>query len=156
MRGETFVTRKITRALGRIKYGLQKKLYLGNLDSKRDWGFAGDYVDAMWRMLQIPEPDDFVIATGQSYSVREFLDEAFGHAGLDWREYVELDPRYLRPTDVDFLLGDASKARERLKWAPRIGFQELVRMMVDHDMELSRGERLLRDAGHSVVGCQRR
>jgi GDPmannose 4,6-dehydratase len=156
MRGETFVTRKITRALGRIKYGLQKKLYLGNLDSKRDWGFAGDYVDAMWRMLQIPEPDDFVIATGQSYSVREFLDEAFGHAGLDWREYVELDPRYLRPTDVDFLLGDASKARERLKWVPRIGFQELVRMMVDHDMELSRGERLLSDAGHTVVGCQRR
>jgi GDPmannose 4,6-dehydratase len=154
MRGETFVTRKITRALGRIKHGLQKKLYLGNLDSKRDWGFAGDYVEAMWRMLQLPEPDDFVIATGQAYSVREFLDEAFGYAGIDWREYVELDSRYLRPAEVEFLLGDASKARARLAWTPKIGFKELVRMMVDHDIELARSERLLNDAGHSLVGRQ--
>jgi GDPmannose 4,6-dehydratase len=154
MRGETFVTRKITRALGRIRHGLQEKLYLGNLDSKRDWGFAGDYVEAMWMMLQLPEPDDFVIATGESHSVREFLDESFGYAGFDWNRHVVLDPRYLRPSEVDYLLGDASKARTKLGWAPKVGFGELVRLMVDHDTELAKGERLLSDAGHRLVGRQ--
>jgi GDPmannose 4,6-dehydratase len=152
VRGETFVTRKITRALGRIKHGLQQKLYLGNLESKRDWGFAGDYIEAMWKMLQLEAPDDYVIATGDAYSVREFLDEAFGYAGLDWHQYVESDARYLRPTEVDFLLGDASKARARLDWKPKVSFKELVRMMVDHDVELARGERLLCDAGHALTG----
>jgi GDPmannose 4,6-dehydratase len=152
MRGETFVTRKITRAVGRIKHGLQEKLYLGNLDSKRDWGFAGDYVEAMWKMLQMPSPDDYVIATGKSYSVREFLDEAFHCAGMDWQEYVKQDPRYLRPSEVDFLLGDATKARSLLGWEPKIGFKELVRRMVDHDMDLAQSERLLSDAGHTLIG----
>lgn len=152
MRGETFVTRKITRAIGRIKHGLQKKLYLGNLDAKRDWGFAGDYVESMWKMLQVTAPDDYVIATGQAHSVREFLDEAFGYAGLDWNECVVQDPRYLRPSEVDFLLGDASKARAKLGWEPKVDFPGLVRMMVDHDMEMARSERLLFDAGHTVVG----
>jgi GDPmannose 4,6-dehydratase len=154
MRGETFVTRKITRAIGRIKHGLQRKLYLGNLDAKRDWGFAGDYVESMWKMLQMPAPDDYVIASGQAHSVREFLDEAFGYAGLDWKEYVLQDPRYLRPSEVDSLLGDASKARAKLGWEPKVDFHGLVRMMVDHDAELARGERLLFDAGHKVVGRQ--
>ncbi len=149
-RGETFVTRKITRAIGRIKYGLQQRLFLGNLDARRDWGFAGDYVQAMWLMLQQPEPDDYVIATGASYSVRDFLEAAFSHAGLDWRKCVQSDARYLRPTEVDYLLGDSAKARERLGWQPKVAFKDLVRMMVDHDMELARGERTLRDAGHSV------
>jgi GDPmannose 4,6-dehydratase len=152
MRGETFVTRKITRALGRIKHGLQQKLYLGNLEARRDWGFAGDYVEAMWKMLQQDEPDDFVIATGESHSVREFLDEAFGYAEIEWEKHVEPDPRYLRPTEVDYLLGDSTKALNQLAWKPKVGFRELVRMMVDHDMELSRGERLLSDAGHSLMG----
>ncbi len=137
-RGETFVTRKITMALARIKHGLQKKLYLGNLDAKRDWGFAGDYVEAMWLMLQQDKPDDYVIATGVTHSVREFLQEAFGYAKLDWRKYVSLDKRYLRPTEVDLLLGDASKARRVLKWTPKVDFQKLVRMMVDSDMEIVR------------------
>ena len=150
-RGETFVTRKITRAAGRIKLGLQKKLYLGNLDAKRDWGFAGDYVEAMWRMLQQPEPDDYVVATGESYSVREFLEEAFGLLGLDWKEYVEIDPRYFRPAEVDFLLGDPSKAREKLGWKPKVSFKELVKMMVEHDLELARQEKTLKDAGHVVA-----
>ena len=150
-RGETFVTRKITRAAGRIKLGLQKKLYLGNLDAKRDWGFAGDYVEAMWRMLQQPEPDDYVVATGESYSVREFLEEAFGLLDLDWRDYVEIDPRYFRPTEVDYLLGDPSKAKEELGWEPQISFKELVKMMVEHDLELARQEKTLKDAGHTVV-----
>ncbi len=149
-RGETFVTRKITRALGRIKHGLQKRLFLGNLDARRDWGFAGDYVEAMWLMLQQPEPDDYVIATGESRSVREFLEAAFAYAGLAWADYVESDPRYLRPTEVQHLRGDSSKARERLGWMPRVGFADLVKMMVDHDMALARGERALRDAGHPV------
>jgi len=140
-RGETFVTRKITRAAGRIKVGLQEKLFLGNLDAKRDWGFAGDYVDAMWRMLQADEPEDFVIATGENHTVREFLEACFSHLELDWREYVEIDPRYFRPTEVDTLLGDASKAREKLGWAPRVGFGELVRMMVDSDLELAEAEK---------------
>ncbi len=133
-RGETFVTRKITRAVAHIAAGKQKKLYLGNLDAKRDWGFAGDYVEGMWRMLQHAEPDDYVLATGESHSVREFLDEAFSHAGLEWKRFVEIDPRYFRPTEVDELVGDASKARRALGWQPKVGFKELVRMMVDADM----------------------
>ncbi len=140
-RGETFVTRKITRAIGRIKHGLQKKLYLGNLDAKRDWGFAGDYVDAMWRMLQHDTPEDFVIATGETHAVREFLDEAFGYVGLDWNDFVELDSRYQRPTEVDLLLGDASKAKRVLGWQPKVSFKDLVHMMVDSDMELAARER---------------
>jgi GDPmannose 4,6-dehydratase len=150
-RGETFVTRKITRALGRIKEGLQDKLYLGNLDAKRDWGFAGDYVEAMWRMLQHDKPDDFVVATGESYSVQEFVELAFGYAGIDWRKHVELDPRYLRPSEVDHLKGDASKARADLGWAPRLPFAALVRMMVDADHRLAVQERLLFDAGHEPM-----
>src|ERR1700722_2523492 len=150
-RGETFVTRKITRALARIKLGLQEKLFLGNLDAKRDWGYAGDYVEAMWRMLQQPEPDDFVVATGASYSVRDFLDEAGERCGLDWKKHVETDPRYLRPTEVDALCGDSSKARTRLGWKPKVSFEGLVTMMVDHDLELARQERTLAEAGHKVV-----
>jgi GDPmannose 4,6-dehydratase len=146
-RGETFVTRKITRAVGRIKEGLQQKLYLGNLDACRDWGFAGDYVEAMWLMLQQDEPDDYVVATGVSHSVREFLERAFGYAELDWREHVEIDPRYFRPSEVDHLQGDASKARMKLGWAPKVSFTELVQMMVDHDMDLARSERALADPG---------
>ncbi len=144
-RGETFVTRKITRALGRIKAGLQEKLYLGNLDAKRDWGFAGDYVEAMWRMLQHSEPNDFVVATGNAYSVREFLEESFAHAGLDWQKYVEVDPAYFRPTEVDYLLGDSSKARKALNWEPQTSFRQLVRMMVDSDLALAEEERLVYD-----------
>ena len=147
-RGETFVTRKITRALGHIKMGLQKKLFLGNLESRRDWGYAGDYVEAMWLMLQQEAPDDYVVATGESHSVREFLDEAAACCGLDWHEFVETDPRYLRPTEVDFLLGDASKAREKLNWTPKVGFRELVRKMVAYDLDQAQQERMLADAGH--------
>lgn len=133
-RGETFVTRKITMALARIKAGVQKKLYLGNLDAKRDWGFAGDYVEAMWLMLQQDQPDDYVVATGETHSVREFGEEAFKYAGLDWKKYVEIDPRYFRPAEVDLLLGDAAKAKQVLKWEPKVKFHDLVRMMVDADM----------------------
>jgi GDPmannose 4,6-dehydratase len=133
-RGETFVTRKITRAAAAIKLGLQQKLYLGNLDAQRDWGYAKDFVEAMWLMLQQDEPDDYVIATGETHSVREFLDEAFGHLNLDWRMYVEIDPRYFRPAEVDLLVGDASKARRKLGWEPKVTFKELVRMMVDADL----------------------
>ncbi len=133
-RGETFVTRKITRAVANIKHGRQRELFLGNLDARRDWGYAGDYVEAMWLMMQQEHPDDYVIATGETHSVREFLDEAFGHVGLNPRDYVRLDPRYLRPTEVDLLLGDAGKARERLGWKPRVTFSQLVKMMVDADM----------------------
>lgn len=150
-RGETFVTRKITRALGRIKHGLQEKLYLGNLDAKRDWGFAGDYVRAMWQMLQVDEPEDFVIATGETHSVREFLEETFGLVDLDWQDYVEIDPRYMRPAEVDLLLGDASKAREKLGWEPQVRFGELARMMVEADMEIAARERTLVDAGHLTL-----
>jgi len=135
-RGETFVTRKITMALARIKHGLQDKLYLGNLNSQRDWGFAGDYVEAMWLMLQQPKADDYVIATGETHSVKEFLEEAFSYANLKWQKYVKIDPRYFRPTEVDCLLGDSSKARKILKWKPTVGFKELVKMMVDADMKL--------------------
>jgi GDPmannose 4,6-dehydratase len=151
-RGETFVTRKITRAVGRIKHGLQKNLYLGNLDSKRDWGFAGDYVEAMWMMLQHETPEDFVVATGEAYSVRDFLIEAFGLVGLDWQDHVEIDPRYFRPTEVDFLQGDASKMRAALGWKPRTSFKQLVRMMVDYDIDLAARERTLADAGYRRAG----
>jgi GDPmannose 4,6-dehydratase len=133
-RGETFVTRKITRALAKIKLGLEKELYLGNLDAKRDWGFAGDYVEAMWLMLQQDEADDFVIATGESRSIREFLEEAFSYQGLDWKTYVKIDPRYFRPTEVGDLQGDASKARKKLGWEPKVKFEELVKLMVDADL----------------------
>lgn len=139
-RGETFVTRKISRAVAHIKHGLQDTLFLGNLEAKRDWGFAGDYVEGMWLMMQQPEPRDYVLATGETYSVRELLDVAFAHAGLDWQKYVEIDKRYLRPAEVDILLGDASKAREDLGWKPKVGFKELVHMMVDADMELVRAK----------------
>jgi GDPmannose 4,6-dehydratase len=142
-RGETFVTRKITRAATRIREGLQQRLFLGNIDACRDWGFARDYVEAMWLMLQQDEPDDYVIATGESHSVREFLDAAFRHVGLNWQDHVSLDPRYLRPAEVDLLLGEASKARRRLSWQPRTSFDELVRLMVDADWSLARNERLL-------------
>jgi GDPmannose 4,6-dehydratase len=140
-RGETFVTRKITKAAARIKLGLQQDLYLGNLDAKRDWGYAGDYVEAMWLMLQQHQPDDFVIATGETHTVREFLDVAFGHLNLDWKEYVKIDPKYYRPTEVDLLIGDASKAKKQLQWEPKVRFQELARMMVEADLEVER-ERL--------------
>jgi len=140
-RGETFVTRKITRAATRIKLGLQKKLYLGNLDARRDWGYAKDYVEAMWLMLQAEEPEDFVIATGETRSIREFLDATFGQLDLDWKEFVELDPRYLRPAEVDLLLGDSSKARTKLGWAPKVSFAEMVKIMVDHDLQLAREEK---------------
>jgi len=149
-RGETFVTRKITRAVGRIKLGLQDKLFLGNLDARRDWGYAGDFVEAMWLMLQQETPDDYVVATGKAYSVRDFLEAAFGQAGLDYRKHVEFDPRYLRPTEVDHLLGDPGKAQAKLGWEPKVGFEELVRMMVEHDLDLARRERVLMDAGHAV------
>jgi GDPmannose 4,6-dehydratase len=136
-RGETFVTRKITRALAAIKAGNQKFLYLGNLNSKRDWGYAPDYVAAMWKMLQHDQPDDFVVGTGESHSIREFLDEAFGYVNLDWNDYVKIDPRYFRPTEVDYLCADSSKVRKALDWEPRIFFKDLVRVMVDADFELA-------------------
>ena len=142
-RGETFVTRKITRGATRIKEGLQDKLYLGNLDAKRDWGFAGDYVEAMWLMLQQDAGDDYVIATGETYSVKQFAEEVFGILGLDWQKYVEIDPRYFRPTEVELLLGDASKARAKLGWRPKVSFKELVRMMVDADWASAKEERVL-------------
>ena len=135
-RGETFVTRKITRAVARIKTGQQKKLYLGNLDAKRDWGYAREYVEAMWSMLQQDQPDDYVIATGATHSVEEFLNEAFSYVNLNWHDYVELDPKYLRPAEVDLLIGDASKAKSELHWEPKITFQELVRLMVDADIAM--------------------
>jgi GDPmannose 4,6-dehydratase len=140
-RGETFVTRKVTRAASRIKLGLQEKLYLGNLDARRDWGYAKDYVEAMWLMLQQAQPEDFVIATGESHSVRELCEQAFGHVGLEYRKYVELDPRYLRPTEVDALLGDPGKAQRQLGWRPRTTFQQLVRLMMEADLELAEREK---------------
>ena len=144
-RGETFVTRKITRAATRIKLGLQDKLYLGNLDAKRDWGFAGDYVETMWLMLQQKKGDDYVIATGESHSVREFLDEVFGYLDLDWHKYVEIDPRYYRPTEVDYLKGDPSKVKKELGWQPKVTFKELAKMMTDADMKLAENEKILND-----------
>jgi GDPmannose 4,6-dehydratase len=146
-RGETFVTRKITRAVGRIKSGLQDKLYLGNLDANRDWGFAGDYVEAMWLMLQMEKPDDYVVATGEAHSVKEFVELAFDHAGLDWRKHIEIDKRYLRPTEVDYLLGDPARARNLLNWKPKVDFRSLVTMMVEHDLELARAEAAMQEAG---------
>ena len=148
-RGETFVTRKITRAVGRIKCGLQDKLFLGNLDAKRDWGYAGDYVRAMWLMVQQDQPDDYVIASGQTHSVREFLEIAFDHVGLDWKDYVAFDSRYMRPAEVDLLLGDASKANRELQWEPAVDFTDLVTMMVDHDMRLAVREKTIEDHGLS-------
>ena len=139
-RGENFVTRKITRAAGLIKVGLQKKLFLGNLDAKRDWGHAKDYVEAMWLMLKQDSPDDYVVATGESYSVREFLERVFSYLGLDWQEHVEIDSYYFRPTEVDYLLGDSSKARNNLNWKPKVGFKDLVRIMTEHDLELAERE----------------
>lgn len=150
-RGETFVTRKVTRAVARIKLGLQEHLFLGNLEARRDWGFAADYVEAMWRMLQQDEPDDFVVATGTSYSVRDLVEQAFGYLNLDWEDHVRIDPRYLRPTEVNYLEGDASKAREQLGWEPKVSFDELVEMMVEYDLELARQEKLLSDHGHQVT-----
>ena len=134
-RGETFVSRKITRGVARIKAGLDQVLYLGNLDAHRDWGYAPEYVEAMWMMLQQEKPDDYVIATGETHTVKEFVQEAFHHAGLDWEKYVKIDPRYFRPTEVDLLVGDASKARNILQWTPKVKFKELVRIMVDADLK---------------------
>ena len=153
-RGETFVSRKITKAAAKIKLGRQDKLFLGNLDAKRDWGYARDYVEAMWMMLQQKEPDDFVIATGETHSVREFLDEAFGHLDLDWKKYVEIDPRYFRPTEVDVLLGDASKAKNVLGWKPQVHFKDLVKLMVDADLEAEKGRPQASDtsAHHELLG----
>lgn len=150
-RGETFVTRKITRAATRIKLGLQNVLYLGNLDAKRDWGYAPDYVEAMWLMLQQKEPDDYVVATGEMHSVREFMERVFDRLGLDWRRYVRIDPRYFRPTEVEALCGDATKARTKLRWRPRVSFEELIKRMVEHDLELARQEKLLVENGHRVA-----
>ena len=154
-RGETFVSRKITRAATRIKFGLQDKLYLGNLDARRDWGYARDYVEAMWMMMQAPEADDFVIATGQTRSVREFLDETFGLLDIDWKKHVEIDPRYYRPAEVELLQGDATKAHEKLGWKPRVAFKELVKIMVDHDLGLAQDELTLRETA-TPSGTRRR
>jgi GDPmannose 4,6-dehydratase len=150
-RGETFVTRKITRAVGRIKLGLQDKLYLGNLDAKRDWGHARDYVEAMWLMLQQETPRDYVIATGEAYSVREFAEAAFGHVELDYNDYVEVDPRFFRPAEVDYLLGEPRETMQALNWQPKTSFAGLVREMVEADLELARQERTLIDAGHQTA-----
>ena len=139
-RGETFVTRKISRAVAHIKKGLQKKLYLGNMNAMRDWGYAGDYVEAMWLMLQQDEPDDYVVATGETHSVRDFVEAAFGYVGLDWHDYVEIDPRYFRPAEVEYLKGDPDKAKRQLSWEPKVSFHELVEMMVEADLkELEEG-----------------
>ena len=154
-RGETFVTRKITRAATRIKLGLQDKLYLGNLNAKRDWGFAGDYVEAMWRMLQADRPDDYVVATGEAYSVQEFVDKTFALLEINAADHVEVDERYFRPAEVDYLLGDPGKARAALGWSPQVSFDALVRRMVEHDLSLARREKILLDSGH-VTGDQAR
>jgi GDPmannose 4,6-dehydratase len=163
-RGETFVTRKITRGLARIIAGKDKKLYLGNLEAKRDWGYAPDYIEAMWLMLQQERPEDYVIGTGETHSVKEFLEEVFNYAGLDWQKYIKIDPRYFRPTEVEILLADASKAKRELGWRPRITFKELVKIMVDSDMELiglkspGDGKKILKEKGidwtknHLTVG----
>ncbi len=149
-RGPTFVTRKITMAATRIKLGLQNALYLGNLESRRDWGFAGDYVEGMWRMLQHDTPDDFVLATGETHSIKEFCEETFGLLDLDWKQYVRYDARYERPTEVDLLLGDSAKARKVLGWMPKYDFKQLVRLMVESDLKLARRERAAFDAGGSL------
>jgi len=154
-RGETFVSRKITRAATRIKLGLQENLYMGNLEARRDWGYARDYVEAMWMMLDAGEPDDYVIATGETHSVREFIERAFGYLDLDWQQYVEIDPRYFRPAEVDLLSGDASKARRELGWEPKVNFDQLVKLMVDHDLALAREEAEGADTNHLVTGKAR-
>jgi GDPmannose 4,6-dehydratase len=151
-RGETFVTRKITRAATMIKLGLQEKLYMGNLEAKRDWGFARDFIEAMWLMLQQNEPDDFVIATGEAHSVREFTEKVFKKLDLDYKEYVVIDQKYFRPAEVDFLLGDATKARKKLGWEPKVSFDQLIDMMIEADMELARREKTLVDAGFKSGG----
>jgi GDPmannose 4,6-dehydratase len=153
-RGETFVSRKITRAATRIKLGLQKKLYMGNLDARRDWGYARDYVEAMWMMLNADEADDYVIATGETHSVREFIEKTFGYLDLDWQEYVEIDPRYFRPAEVDLLLGDASKARRQLGWEPKVGFEQLVKLMTDHDLALAKQESEARALNHQSAATR--
>ena len=142
-RGETFVTRKITRAATRIKLGLQEKLYLGNLDAKRDWGYAGDYVEAMWLILQQDKPDDFVIATGETHSVREFVEEVFGCLDMDWHKYDEVDPVYFRPAEVDMLQGDATKAAKVLGWKPKVSFKELAKMMTEADLKIAQQEKII-------------
>ncbi len=154
-RGETFVTRKITRAATQIKLGLRDKLYLGNLEAKRDWGFAGDFVEAMWLMLQQDKPDDYAIATGETHSVREFAEKVFSKLGLDYHEHVAVDPRYFRPTEVDVLLGDASKAKKALGWQPKVSFDQLVDMMITADLELAKKEKTLIDAGFSCANSDR-
>lgn len=154
-RGETFVTRKITRAAAQIKSGLKNKLYLGNLEAKRDWGFAGDFVEAMWLMLQQDKPDDFVIATGETHSVREFAEKVFSKLDLDYNKYVSIDPRYFRPTEVDVLLGDASKAKKILNWQPKVTFDQLIDMMIEADMQLAQKEKTLVDAGFACANSER-
>jgi GDPmannose 4,6-dehydratase len=154
-RGETFVTRKVTRAAARIKMGLQDKLFLGNLDAKRDWGFAGDYVEAMWLMLQQERPDDFVIATGETHSVREFVEKVFDKLGLDYQQHVVIDPKYFRPTEVDVLLGNSTKAKKTLGWNPKVGFDQLIDMMIAADMEQSNKEKTLCEAGYGSTGNHR-
>ncbi len=154
-RGETFVTRKVTRAATRIKLGLQPKLYLGNMDAKRDWGFAGDYVEAMWLMLQQPQAEDFVIATGQTYSVRHWVELCFGMLGLDYRQFTATDERYMRPSEVDLLLGDSSKACRVLGWKPKVNLEQLARMMLDHDMELAEQEKLIQSHRRRNSGASR-
>jgi GDPmannose 4,6-dehydratase len=149
-RGETFVTRKITRAAARIKLGLQEKVFLGNLEAKRDWGYAGDYVEAMWLMLQQEEPADYVIATGETHSVREFAEKVFARLGMDYRDHVQMDKRYFRPTEVNALWGDASKAHQKLGWKPKVTFEKLIDMMLAADMDLAKREKTLLDAGHNT------
>jgi GDPmannose 4,6-dehydratase len=153
-RGETFVTRKITRAATRISVGLQDKLYLGNLDARRDWGYAPEYVEAMWLMLQQQKPDDYVIATGETHSVKEFVEEAFNLLGLNWQNHVELDPRYRRPAEVDLLLGDATKAEKNLQWKPKVAFKDLVRIMLEADLELARREAHLNNYRGNGAGAE--
>jgi GDPmannose 4,6-dehydratase len=153
-RGETFVSRKITRAATRIKLGLQDKLYMGNLDARRDWGYARDYVEAMWLIMNAEEPDDYVVATGETHSVREFLESTFGYLDLDWKKYVEIDPRYFRPAEVDLLLGDAGKMRRKLGWEPKVRFNDLVKLMVDYDLELAKQEAQARELKHAGAGYE--
>jgi GDPmannose 4,6-dehydratase len=154
-RGETFVTRKVTRAATQIKLGLKDKLYLGNLEAKRDWGFAGDFVEAMWLMLQQDKPDDYVIATGETHSVREFVEKVFSKLNLDYNKHVEVDPRYFRPTEVDVLLGDSTKARNLLGWKPKVSFEKLIDMMIAADLELAKKEKTLIEAGFQCNGSER-
>ncbi len=155
-RGETFVSRKITRGATRIKLGLQDKLYLGNLDARRDWGYARDYVEAMWLMMQADEADDYVIATGETHSVRDFLDRTFAYLDLDWKQYVEVDPKYFRPAEVDLLLGDATKARKKLGWEPKVDFNQLVKLMVDHDLALANHEAEAQQMQHASAASKTR